>query len=122
MITSATLAFLMVQSSPVLQPEGSTTVCGRTMRFEDQYCTALFSGRTWTHEDAAKAHERFASFALPSKAADAYLAAANNWMMAGQPARALVDFEHALASGLPKNMQAGVRSARDHAAKLSRRR
>ena len=75
-------------------------VCGRTTRFEDAYCDAAMTGRRWGHAEAAAAHENEARYALPHRAATAYLAAANNWIAAGQPAKAVIAFERALASGL----------------------
>jgi hypothetical protein len=122
MIAYALAALMLVPGGPFPYRDNPTSVCGRTMRFEDQYCAAKMSGQAWTHAEAAMAHERFAPFVAPKNVAAIYLAAANNWMMAGEPEKALVDFNRALASGLPPYEQESVRLARDHAARVMRRR
>ena len=98
-------------------PAGEILVCGRSMRFEDQYCAALMEGRPWSHAEAAQAHESYARYALPHRAGAAWLAAANNWIAAGEPARAVTAFDRALAAGLTSNQRAEVRLARRRAAR-----
>ena len=97
---SMIFAFLS-PSAGSLAPQIDVVVCSRTMSFEDQYCDAVFiKSRSWSHADAAAAHEAAARYAFPSKAAASYLAAANNWIAAGQASKAVIAFDRALAAGL----------------------
>src|SRR5574339_651408 len=92
-------AFLASLAGPGHAPRNAdVVVCGRTTSFEDQYCDAVLIRRVaWTHAEAAAAHERAARYALPHRAAFSYLAAANNWVAAGDRAKAVVAFDRALA-------------------------
>ena len=104
---------------PVAAPH-EAVVCSRTMRFEDQYCDAvLIKKRTWTHADAAVAHETQARYALPGRAGFSFLAAANNWIAAGQPKKAVIAFDRALAAGLSGAERSDALAARKRAALLA---
>lgn len=115
MILSITAALLLSAAAPADRQE--VLVCSRTTRFEDQYCAALTEGRHWGHSEAAQAHELHARYALPHRAGAAWLAAANNWIAAGEPAKAVIAFDRALAAGLKSEQRAEVRAARERAAR-----
>lgn len=116
MLVFGTIALLL--SAGLSDPAGhqEVRVCSRTMRFEDQYCAARTEGRRWGHQEAAQAHELYARYALPERAGAAWLLAANNWIVTGEPARAVIAFDRAMAAGLPKDQRAAVRAARGRAA------
>ncbi len=115
MIPPIAAALLSIAPTQTAAADAEIFVCGRTMRFEDQYCDAVMEGRRWGHAEAAQAHERQAPYALPGGAAAAYLAAANNWIAAGQPGKAVVAFDRALAAGLTGDERRNVLAARARA-------
>ena len=92
-------------------------VCSRTLSFEDQYCAAVTERRRWGHAEAAAAYEAQAQYALPGKAAAAYVAAANNWIIAGQPVKAVAAFDRSLAAGFMGENKRQVIIARNRAAR-----
>ena len=75
------------------------TVCGRTMRYEDQVCAALQAGKTLSFKDSAEAYERAAVHSVPNgpNQARAYAAAGNMWIAAGEPGKAALALDRALA-------------------------
>jgi hypothetical protein len=116
MFAPLAVTLLSIQSTSPPVHASEVVVCGRTMRFEDQYCAAVTEGRRWGHRQAAEAHERAGQYALPARAPVAYLAAANNWIAAGEPAKAVVAFDRALAAGLTREARRDALRARAKAA------
>ena len=78
MIQTIFAAALLSSAAPPRVTGAEIFVCSRTMRFEDQYCAARTEGRRWGHREAAEAHEAEARYALPQRAAEAWLVARLN--------------------------------------------
>lgn len=115
----ATLAAVALAAPGYSSDGRDLRVCSRTMSFEDQYCDAVLIRRArWTHADAAAAHERAARYALPKSAAISFVAAANNWIAAGDLAKAVVAFDRALAADLNETDRKHVLAARHRTARL----
>ena len=120
MFAFAAAALISTAPAPYATEGEEIFVCSRTMRFEDQYCAAVTEGRRWGHAEAAAAHEAEARYSLPHRSAASYIAAANNWIAAGEPEKAVVAFDRALAAGLKGEDRVQVLSARARVVRASR--
>ena len=89
---------ILAVAATLAAAQADVTVCGRTMSYEDQVCAALQAGKTLSHKESAEAFERAAQYALPGpKQARAYAAAGNMWIAAGEPGKAALALDRALA-------------------------
>lgn len=99
MILALAAAIAAAQPSPPATTGEEIVVCGRTMNYEDQVCAAIQAGKSWNYKEAAEAYERAAEHAVPGSAnrARAYAAAGNMWIAAGEPGKAALALDRALA-------------------------
>ena len=93
------LTALALAPDPPATSGDEIVVCSRSTSYEDQLCAALQAGKSWNYADAAAAYERAAQYSIPTspKAALAYAAAGNMWIAAGEPGKAALALDRALA-------------------------
>jgi tetratricopeptide (TPR) repeat protein len=99
MILAFAAALAAAQPAPPATSGSEVVVCGRTMSYDDQICAAIQAGKSWSYKDAAEAYERAAQYSVPTSPnrARAYAAAGNMWIAAGEPGKAALALDRALA-------------------------